>query len=100
MIVFVAMSNYISMNQQDLSTLTPEQQMRRRAQKITKFLYHVLWYVVINIFLYWLDYRENQVIDWAYWVTIGWGFGIVAQVFTLVAGPNLEEAIYNKISKK
>jgi hypothetical protein len=88
------------MNQQDFSTLTPEQQMRRRAHKITKFLYNVLWYVVINIFLYWLDYRENQVIDWAYWVTIGWGFGIVAQAFALVAGPNLEDAIYNKISKK
>jgi 2TM domain len=79
---------------------TPEQQLRYKAKKLTKLLYGIFWFIIINIFLYWLDYRDNLRIDWAYWVTIGWGFGLAYEGFSYIVGPNIEEAIYNKLSKK
>jgi hypothetical protein len=41
------------------------QNIRRRAKNITGFLFNLFWYVIINIFLYWLDYSTDKQIDWA-----------------------------------
>jgi 2TM domain len=78
---------------------TPEQQLRYRAQKISKFIYGLFVYFVVNIFLFYIDYSENQRIDWAFWVLFGWGIGVALQGFALIIKPNLEERIYNMLKK-
>ena len=32
---------------------------------------------IINAFLFFIDYRTDRVIDWAYWPLIGWGIGLL-----------------------
>jgi 2TM domain len=88
------------MTELDQSTHTPDQQLRYRARKISKFVYGFFIYLVVNIFLFWLDYSDNQRIDWAYWVLIGWGLGVALQGFALLVKPGLEDMIYRNISKK
>jgi 2TM domain len=81
------------------TSYTNDETLRNRAQKIAGFVYHLFWYVIVNIFLFWLDYQENSRIDWAYWVLFGWGIGLLSQAFATFAKPNLEEIIYNKLKK-
>jgi hypothetical protein len=47
-----------------------------------------------------LDYRADGDIDWAYWVTIGWGFAIITQFFQVYFGPSLEDKIAKNILEK
>jgi hypothetical protein len=73
---------------------------REKAKKITTFIISIFWYLIINLFLYFIDFQENGRIDWAYWVTFGWGIGIAAQLFTLVLQPLIEDKVYSQIDKK
>jgi 2TM domain len=73
---------------------------KEKAKKITTFIISIFWYLIINLFLYFIDFQENGRIDWAYWVTFGWGIGIVAQLFTLILQPMIEEKVYDIVDKK
>jgi hypothetical protein len=73
---------------------------KEKAKKITTFIISIFWYVIINLFLYFIDFQENGRIDWAYWVTFGWGIGIVAQLFTLILQPMIEQKVYDIVDKK
>jgi hypothetical protein len=77
-----------------------EQQARDRASKIVRFLYQFLLFIIVNLFLYFLDFKADGYIDWAYWVTIGWGFAIVTQFFHVYFGPSLEDKIAKNILEK
>jgi hypothetical protein len=79
--------------------LSKDEQLRQKARKIKGFILGLVWYIVINIFLFWLDYRDNSVIDWAYWVLFGWGIGVLSQLVNIVVGSDLEDAIYNRLKK-
>jgi hypothetical protein len=81
------------------TSYTPEEKLRYRASKISKFIYSLFVYLVVNIFLFWIDYSNDQRIDWAFWVLFGWGLGIALQGFELVVKPNLEERVYNRLKK-
>jgi uncharacterized membrane protein len=39
---------------------------REKAKKITTFIISIFWYLIINLFLYFIDFQENGRIDWAY----------------------------------
>lgn len=50
---------------------------KERVEEKISFLTHLAVYVVLNAFLFFLDYREDKVINWAYWPLFGWGIGLV-----------------------
>jgi hypothetical protein len=58
---------------------TPEERARQRAKEYSDMMWHVATFVIINGFLWFIDLRSGGV-DWAYWVTIGWGLGVAFHV--------------------
>lgn len=75
------------------------QKLRTRAKKITGFAVHLFWFVLVNLALLINDYSQNSKIDWAYWVFLGWGIGIISHGFSVFGKLNLEEKIYNYLKK-
>jgi uncharacterized membrane protein len=43
-----------------------KEERREKAKKITTFIISIFWYLIINLFLYFIDFQENGRIDWAY----------------------------------
>jgi hypothetical protein len=68
-----------------------------KAQKIAGFLMHLFWFVIVNIFLYILDYSDNGAINWAYWATFGWGIGIITHGLGILSKDYLVSAIYKNL---
>jgi hypothetical protein len=77
-----------------------EVEAKAKARRIVKLVSHLFIFTVVNLFLYFLDWRNDGKIDWAYWVTIGWGFGLLAQFFNTYFAPLLEEKITNNLINK
>lgn len=77
-----------------------QEQAQLRAKKLVKFYSSVFIFVIINIFLYILDYYSDQRINWAYWVTLGWGLGILIEWFSVYFGSNLEDKITKDLMDK
>ncbi|MDJ0792079.1 MAG: 2TM domain-containing protein [Acidimicrobiia bacterium] len=59
---------------------TPEERARKRLDDYNGLLWHVATYVIINIFLWALDWAQGDGITWAFWVTIFWGIGLAFHV--------------------
>ena len=77
-----------------------QEQAQLRAKKLVKFYYNLFIFVIVNVFLYILDFYGNQRIDWAYWVTLGWGLGISIKGFEVYFGSELEEKIAKELMDK
>lgn len=81
---------------------------KERVEEKVGFLSHLAAYIIINAFLLFLDYRDNKIIDWAYWPLIGWGIGLLfhgLNVFAFGEGSAWKERMIKKemereISKK
>jgi uncharacterized membrane protein len=43
-----------------------KEERKEKAKKITTFIISIFWYLIINLFLYFIDFQENGRIDWAY----------------------------------
>jgi 2TM domain len=80
--------------------ISQDQQLKEKAKKIAGFYGHLFWFVVVNIFLYILDYITNGRIDWAYWVTFGWGIGIASHALGTFYSGGLEDKIYQDLVQK
>ena len=55
---------------------TPEERARRRTEEWEGLWWHIAAYVVINTFLWGLDWLTGGGIEWAYWVTFPWLIGL------------------------
>lgn len=44
---------------------------------------HALVFVVVNAFMFGLDWMQNQRIDWAYWSLLGWGLGLASHAVSV-----------------
>jgi len=51
---------------------------KRRVSKIKGFYSHLFSFIAVNIVLYVIDLTSGNGINWAYWVTFGWGIGIIS----------------------
>ncbi len=51
---------------------------RKRVKELRDFYVHAAIYVVVNVGLVLLDLAQGDGLQWAYWVIIGWGIGLVA----------------------
>jgi hypothetical protein len=58
---------------------------KERVEEKVGFLSHLAAYVVVNAFLFFIDYREDRTIDWAYWPLIGWGIGLLFHALNVFA---------------
>jgi len=83
--------------------VTHEDPALERAKKHVKdvrdFYYHLMTYVLVNAMLVAIDLRVDGAggflgLDWAYWVTIGWGFGIVGHAISVFFGEYRVQKLY------
>lgn len=65
---------------------------RRRARYLTGLLWHLGAFVIINGFFWLLDLGVGQSgAQWAYWITLAWGFGVLFHVLAwLIDGRQVE----------
>ena len=63
-----------------LGEATPEERARKRVEEFVGLMWHVFAFVVVNGFLWGIDIVNGGGVDWAYWVTIAWGLGLVFHV--------------------
>ena len=55
---------------------TPEERAHKRAKELTDLMWHAGTFLIVNVFLWALDIVGGGGVNWAYWVTIGWGIGL------------------------
>ena len=58
------------------SDMTAEERARKRAKEYMGFMWHLATYVIINIFMWSIDWVTGNGIEFAYWITIPWGIGL------------------------
>jgi hypothetical protein len=46
---------------------------QKRVKELRELYVHVTIFVLANAVLFLVDYLDGGVLDWAYWVAIGWG---------------------------
>ena len=61
---------------------------KEHVRNVRDFSYHLMTYVLVNALLVFIDLRAeggNAVLglDWAYWVIIGWGFGVAGHAISV-----------------
>jgi hypothetical protein len=65
---------------------------RKHAKDVRDFWYHLITFVFVNALLVIVDLRggagEGTILglDWAYWLILFWGFGLVAHAVYVFAG--------------
>ena len=74
---------------------------RKHIKEVRDFYYHLMVYVLVNTMLIVID-RRNGVsddflgLDWAYWVIIGWGFGILGHAISVFFGEHRVQKLYTQ----
>ena len=63
-----------------------EKELRSKAKDIVKFKQHLFIYLLINAGLFGIDYLDNGYLNWAYFVVLGWGVGILSHYISLKSG--------------
>ena len=67
--------------------IAPAERVRRRhAAELRDLLWHVAAYVVANAFLLAEDWLAGDGINWAYWVAIPWGAGLLFHAIAIIMG--------------
>ena len=73
--------------------------VKKHVKDVRDFYYHLMTYVLVNAMLVAIDLRVDGAggflgLDWAYWVTIGWGFGIVGHAISVFFGEYRVQKLY------
>ncbi|MBI5930853.1 MAG: 2TM domain-containing protein [Chloroflexi bacterium] len=55
---------------------------KKRVKEIKDFWSHLAWYISICVFLTIVDLVMGDGVNWAYWVYLGWGIGVVAHAYS------------------
>ncbi|MDG1291449.1 MAG: 2TM domain-containing protein [Flavobacteriaceae bacterium] len=63
-----------------------EKELRSKAKDIVKFKQHLFMYLLINAGLFGINYLDNGYLNWAYFVVLGWGVGILSHYISLKSG--------------
>lgn len=56
---------------------------RQRVQDIKGFYHHLIWYIIINLILLFINLLTTPGSLWFYWVTVFWGIGLVAHALSV-----------------
>ncbi len=77
---------------------------QRHMQEVRDFLYHLMAFVFINALLIIIDLRGGEGgflgLDWAYWVVLFWGLGVVAHAIDVFFGDYRAQRIYEEERKR
>ena len=85
--------------------MTLEDPALERAKKHVKdvrdFYYHLMTYVLVNALLVIIDLRGGAGggflgLDFAYWLIIGWGFGILGHAISVFFGDFRVQQVYER----
>lgn len=81
------------------TTPTPEDRARARVNARSAVFWHIGAFVIINAFFWLLDWIVGSPrMEWAYWITIFWGFGLAFHVLAyLVSERGSEEKLYDRV---
>ena len=60
--------------------MTPEMRARERSDAFTGVVWHAVVFVLLNGGLWALDAMQGSAFDWAFWVTIFTGLGLVFHI--------------------
>ena len=76
---------------------TPEERARKRAEDLVGLLWHIAVYVIVNAFLWGIDLVTDGGVDWAYWITILWGIGLLFHIAAyLIDDSRFEDRAYER----
>lgn len=60
---------------------------KKHVKEVSDFFYHLMTYVLVNALMVIIDRRgganDTFGLDWAYWLIIGWGFGIAGHAVSV-----------------
>jgi hypothetical protein len=78
---------------------------RRHVKQVRDFAYHLMTYVFVNAMLVAIDLQAegaNRVLglDWAYWVVIAWGFGLVGHAVFVFFGEHRVQKVYERMKDR
>ena len=80
---------------------TPEERALKRAKEYVGLLWHIAAFVIVNLFLWGLDWVTGGGIEWAYWPTLGWGIGLLFHIAAYALDDTgLETRAYHKFLAK
>ena len=68
----------------------------RRIKTKREFLTHLVMYVVVNIFLFFMNIFTSPGYLWVLWVTFGWGIGIAAHGIDTYVKLNLDRTAVDR----
>jgi hypothetical protein len=82
-------------------TWTPEERAANRAKEYVGLLWHLAAFVIVNGFLWTLDFLKGDGLNWAYLVTIMWGIGLAFHIAAYwLDGSGFQDRAYRRFLAK
>lgn len=77
---------------------------RKHVTAVRDFFYHLMTYVLVNAMLVFIDLRSEGAdsvlgLDWAYWIIIGWGFGLAGHAIAVFFGEYRVFKAYERLKR-
>ena len=74
---------------------------KKYVAEVRDFYYHLMTYVLVNALLVIIDLRSDTSegflgLDFAYWIILGWGFGLIGHAISVFFGDYRAERLYEK----
>ena len=77
-------------------TTNPEARAQARVKQFTDLMWHVATFVIVNGFLWLLDFGGGGGLDWAFWPTIFWGIALLFHMAAYLLGDAGQSRRYRK----
>jgi hypothetical protein len=82
-------------------TWTPEERAANRAKEYVGLLWHLAVFIIVNGFLWTLDFLKGDGLNWAYLVTIMWGIGLAFHIAAYwLDGSGFQDRAYRRFLAK
>ena len=77
------------------------QRAKKHVKDVRDFYYHLMTYVLVNAMMVVIDLRVDAGggflgLDWAYWMILGWGFGIAGHAISVFFGDYRVQKLYEQ----
>ena len=65
---------------------TKYQEAKKQVDEIKGFYFHLISYVLVNVFLIVINLLTSPEYLWFFWPLLGWGIGLVIHAFSVFGG--------------
>jgi len=74
---------------------------KKHVKDVRDFYYHLMTFVLVNAMMIIIDLRVDAGggfigLDWAYWMILGWGFGIAGHAISVFFGDYRVQKLYEQ----